>query len=77
MDEKNKLCTLAELRAEIDGLKQMVSYVITCQATIEAILQAKGITSHKEIYNLVVKTNGQPELLQTALNKLKEISDQA
>lgn len=56
-------------------LKILITYVIGCQAAIESILQANGITSHKKINALAIGSlKKQQEFMQQALCKLKEIS---
>lgn len=77
MDKKEKEpISMEGLFAEVNELKILIMYVIGCQAAIESILQAKGITSHKEINVLAIGSlKQQKELMQQALCKLKEISD--
>lgn len=68
--------TLDGLFEEVNELKVLIMYVIGCQAAIESILQANGITSHKKINALAIGAlKQQKELMQQALCKLKEISD--
>lgn len=68
--------TLDGLFEEVNELKVLIMYVIGCQAAIESILQANGITSHKKINALAIRSlKQQKELMQQALCKLKEISD--
>lgn len=68
--------TLDGLFEEVNKLKVLIMYVIGCQAAIESILQANGITSHKKINALAIGSlKQQKELMQQALCKLKEISD--
>ena len=68
--------TLEGLFEEVNELKVLIMYVIGCQAAIESILQANGITSHKKINALAIGSlKQQKELMQQDLCKLKEISD--
>lgn len=68
--------TMERLFKEVNELKILITYVIGCQAAIESILQANGITSHKKINALAIGSlKQQQELMQQALCKLKEISD--
>ena len=68
--------TLEGLFEEMNELKALIMYVIGCQAAIESILQANGVTSHKKINALAIESlKQQKELMQQALCKLKEISD--
>lgn len=65
----------ADVKKEVEYLKRLVAYVIGCQAAMEGILQAKGITTHKEINALAIGTmEEQRKLMTEALNKLEEIS---
>lgn len=76
MDQGNKKesITIEGLFEEVNELKILITYVIGCQAAIESILQANGITSHKKINALAIGSlKKQQELMQQALCKLKEI----
>lgn len=65
----------ADLRREVEYLKTLVAYVIGCQASMEAILQSKGITTHTEVNAYAADSmKNQKKLMVEALNKLKEIS---
>lgn len=46
--------TMERLFKEVNELKILITYVIGCQAAIESILQANGITSHKKINALAI-----------------------
>lgn len=66
----------ADWKKEAEYLKALVAYVIGCQASMEAILQSKGITTHAEINAYAMDSmKNQKKLMAEALNKLKEISD--
>lgn len=72
---KKEPITIEGLFEEVNELKILITYVIGCQAAIESILQANGITSHKKIDALAIGSlKKQQELMQQALCKLKEIS---
>lgn len=76
MDAKEKPCTLAELKGEIDTLKVLIMYIVGCQAAIESILEREGLTTHKQVNAVALASMEKQKILMTeALNKLKEISD--
>ena len=72
----NKETEPITLEGLFEEVNELIMYVIGCQAAIESILQANGITSHKKINALAIGSlKQQKELMQQALCKLKEISD--
>ena len=53
-DKEKEPITIEGLFEEVNELKILITYVIGCQAAIESILQANGITSHKKINALAI-----------------------